>query len=98
MAKRDDAKGLPELIDGMIDGDERAMETFFRYVDVLEDKKLKKDGRHALVMVVSVVEMLLPQAARLAYAAASDREGSKAAHKIKYVSKKAGPKKKTAAT
>jgi hypothetical protein len=39
-------------------------------------KKLKKDGRHALMMVVSVVELLLPQAAKLPYAAASDREGS----------------------
>ena len=96
MAKRDDAKALPELIDGMIDGDKRAMESFFRYVDVLEDKKLKKDGRHALVMVVSVVEMLLPQAARWAYAAAaSDREGSRPARKKKYTSKKAGLKKKT---
>ena len=35
MAKRDDAKGLPELIGGMTDGDKRAMETFFQYVDVL---------------------------------------------------------------
>ena len=64
----------------------------------LEDKKLKKDGRHALVMVVSVVEMLLPHAARLAYAAASDREGSRPARKKKYASKKAGPKKSGAAT
>ena len=98
MAKRDDAEGLRELIGGMTDGDKRAMETFFQYVDVLEDKKLKKDGRHALMMVVSVVEMLLPHAARLAYAAASDREGSRPARKKKYASKKAGPKKKTAAT
>ena len=95
MAKRDDAKGLPELIAGMADGDKRAMETFFQYVDVLEEKKLKKDGRHALMMVISVVEMLLPQAARLAYAAASDREGSEPARKKKYASKKAGPKTKT---
>ena len=49
MAKRDDAEGLRELIGGMTDGDKRAMETFFQYVDVLEDKKLKKDGRHALI-------------------------------------------------
>ena len=93
MAKRDDAKGLPELIGGMTDGDKRAMETFFQYVHVLEDKKLKKDGRHALMMVISVVEMLLPQAARLAYAAASDREESKPARKKKFTSKKARPKK-----
>ena len=93
MAKRDDAKGPPELIGGMTDGDKRAMETSFQYVQVLEDKTLKKDGRHALMMVISVVEMLLPQAARLAYAAASDREESKPARKKKFTSKKARPKK-----
>ena len=41
----------------------------------LEDKKLKKDGRHALTMVVGVVRLLLPKPAQLAYAAASDRDG-----------------------
>jgi hypothetical protein len=77
MAKSDDAKQLPELIAGMVEGDKKAMETFFQYVDILEDKKLKKDGRHALMMIVSVVELLLPQPARFPYAAASDREGPK---------------------
>ena len=95
MAKTDDAKKLPELVAGMVKGDKQAMETFFQLVDVLEDKKLKKDGRHALMMVVSIVELLLPQAARFVYAAASDREGNKAEQEKKKVPKKPGSKKKS---
>jgi hypothetical protein len=95
MPKTDDAKKLPELVDGMVKGDKQAMETFFELIDVLEDKKLKKDGRHALMMVVSVVELLLPQAAKLPYAAASDREGSKPEQEKKKVPKKSGSKKKS---
>ena len=93
MAKTDDAKKLPELVAGMVKGDKQAMETFFELIDVLEDKKLKKDGRHALMMVVSVVELLLPQAARFDYAAASDREGSKPEKTKKKLPKKSGSKK-----
>jgi hypothetical protein len=55
---------------------------------------LKKDGRHALMMVVSVVELLLPQSARLPYAAVSDREGGKADSVKKKPMKKVGSKKK----
>jgi hypothetical protein len=95
MAKTEDAKKLPELVAGMVKGDKQAMETFFELIDVLEDKKLKKDGRHALMMVVSVVELLLPQAARLLYAAASDREGNKPEQENKKVPKKSGLKEKS---
>jgi hypothetical protein len=93
MAKTEDAKKLPELVAGMVKGDKQAMETFFELIDVLEDKKLKKDGRHALMMVVSVVELLLPQAARFVYTAASDREGNKPEREKKKVPKKSGSKK-----
>ena len=88
MAKGGDAKKLPKLVDAMANGDTKAMETFFEFVDVLENKKLKKDGRHALMMVVSIVELLLPEAARRAYAAAL----KKAVEKPKPEIKKEAPK------
>jgi hypothetical protein len=73
MAKIDDEE-INTIAQGMTNGDKEAMESFFRYVDVLDAKKLKKDGRHALMVIVSIVEMLLPKETRVAYAAASDRE------------------------
>ena len=77
MAKSKDVEKLTNLAGGMTAGDKRAMETFFEFIDALEDKKLKKDGRRTLTMVVGVVQLLLPKPALLAYAAASDRdEGS----------------------
>jgi hypothetical protein len=42
MAKTDDAKKLPELIVGMVNGDKQAMETFFELIDVLEDKSSRR--------------------------------------------------------
>ena len=87
MAKSKDVEKLTNLVGGMTTGDKRAMETFFEFIDALEDKKLKKDGRHALTMVVGVVRLLLPKPAQLAYAAASDRDGGseekKAAKKVR---------------
>jgi hypothetical protein len=92
MAKSKDVEKLTNLVGGMTTGDKRAMETFFEYIDALEDKKLKKDGRHALTMVVGVVRLLLPKPAQLAYAAASDRDGG---GQDKTVPKKVSSKKKT---
>ena len=66
----------------------------FEFIDALDDKKLKKDGRHALTMVVGVVQLLLPKPARLAYAAASDRDGG-SLEQDKKASQKARSKKKT---
>lgn len=57
MAKNDEAIKLAALAKGMMGGDKKAMETFFECVDILEDKKLKKDGRLALTMVVGVVQL-----------------------------------------
>ena len=74
MAKNDEPKKLAALAKGMMGGDKKAMETFFEYVDMLEDKKLKKDGRLALTMVVGVVRLLLPKPVQSAYSAASERE------------------------
>jgi hypothetical protein len=54
----------------------------------LKRKKLGKDGESALSVVVTVVELLLPIAARAAYAAASDRETKKRAPSRKPVAKK----------
>ena len=90
MAKSKDVERLVDLVGGMTAGDKRAMETFFEFIDALEDKKLKKDGRYALTMVVGVVQLLLPKTARLVYAAASDRDGGN-----EKASKKARSKKKT---
>ena len=92
MAKSKDVERLVDLVGGMTAGDKRAMETFFEFIDALEDKKLKKDGRHALTMVVGVVQLLLPKPARLVYAAASDKDGGSQDEKA---SKKARSKKKT---
>jgi hypothetical protein len=75
MAK--DAQRIQELVDGMKAGDQRAMDAFFTFIDGLKAKKLGKDGDSALTVIVSVVEVLLPIHARLAYAAASEREGKK---------------------
>ena len=94
MAESKDVEKLTNLAGGMSAGDERAMETFFEYIDALEDKKLKKDGRHALTMVVGVVQLLLPKPAQLVYAAASDREGG-SLEQDKKAPKKARSKKKT---
>ncbi len=85
MAK--EVERIRELVEGMKAGDKRAMEAFFTFVDGLRAKKLGKDGERALAVVVSVVELLLPMHARLAYAAASDRKDKKRAPR-KRVTKK----------
>ena len=72
MDKRD-ARRVQELVDGMSAGDPRAMEAFFTFVDGLLRGKLDRDGEDALMVVVSVVELLLPMHARLAFAAESER-------------------------
>jgi hypothetical protein len=72
MGKRD-ARRIQELVDGMIGGDPRAMEAFFTFVDGLVRRKLDRDGEDALMLVVSVVELLLPMQARLAFAAESEK-------------------------
>ena len=84
----DDAEKIRELVDGMMAGDKLAMEAFFTFIDGLKGKKLGKDGESALGVVVTVVELLLPMGARLAYAAASDRESKKEARSRKRVAKK----------
>jgi hypothetical protein len=83
-----DADRIRELVDGMMAGDKRAMNAFFTFIDGLQAKKLGKDGERALTVVVSVVELLLPMHARLAYAAASDRESKKRPRTRKSVAKK----------
>ena len=93
MAKNDEPKKLAALAKGMMGGDQKAMETFFEYVDMLEDKKLKKDGRFALTMVVGVVRLLLPKPVRSAYSAASEREQDGAEPEKKERTKRRRPKK-----
>jgi hypothetical protein len=68
-----DARRIHELVDGMSRGDPRAMEAFFTFVDGLLTKKLDRDGEDALMVVVSVVELLLPAHTRLAFAAESEK-------------------------
>ena len=86
MAEKE-AERIRELVDGMIAGDKLAMDAFCTFIDGLKAKKLGKDGERALAVVVSVVELLLPMHARLAYAAASDRKDKKRAPR-KRVTKK----------
>jgi hypothetical protein len=78
-----DAQRIQELVDGL-----KAMDAFFTFVDGLKAKKLGVDGENALTVIVSVVELLLPMHARLAYAAPSDGEGKKAAKPRKRSAKK----------
>src|ERR1700680_1187492 len=68
-----DARRIQELVDGMSGGDPRAMEAFFTFVDGLLRKKLDRDGEDALMVIVSVVELLLPIQARVAFAAESEK-------------------------
>ena len=83
-----DAKRIQELVAGMTGGDPRAMEAFFTFVDGLLRKKLDRDGEDALMVVVSVVELLLPMHGRLAFAAESEKGVKKAAQPRKPVAKK----------
>ena len=87
MAEKE-AQRIRELVDGMMAGDKLAMEAFFTFIDGLKAKTLGKEGESALGVVVSVVELLLPIAARAVYAAASDRENKKRAPSRKPVAKK----------
>ena len=68
-----DARRVQDLVDGMSSGDPRAMEAFFTFVDGLLRKKLNRDGEDALMVVVSVVELLLPMPARVVFAAESEK-------------------------
>lgn len=79
MDKRD-ARRIQELVDGMSAGDPRAIEASFTFVDGLLSKKLDRDGEDALMVVVSVVELLLPVHARSAFAAESEKGVKMAAH------------------
>jgi hypothetical protein len=83
-----DAKRIQELVAGMTGGDPRAMEAFFTFVDGLLQKKLDRDGEDALMVVVSVVELLLPIQARLAFAVESEKGVKKAAQPRKPAAKK----------
>jgi hypothetical protein len=85
---KNEAEKIRELVDGMSAGDERAMDAFFTFIDGLKGKNLGKDGESALTVIVSVVELLLPTHARLAYAAASDRKKKKPVRARKRVTKK----------
>jgi hypothetical protein len=87
MSKRD-ARRIQELVDGMSGGDPRAMEAFFTFVDGLLKKKLDRDGEDALMVVVSVVELLLPMHARSAFAAESEKGVKKPAQPRKRTPKK----------
>ena len=51
---------IPADPNSVTGGDPRAMEAFFTFVDGLLRKKLDRDGEDALMVVVSVVELLLP--------------------------------------
>jgi hypothetical protein len=84
-----DARRIQELVDGMSAGDPRAMEAFFTFVDGLLRKKLDTDGEDALMVVVSVVELLLPLQARSAFAAESEKGVKKPAHPRKHTARKA---------
>jgi hypothetical protein len=77
VAKKE-AERIRELVDGMMAGDRLAMEAFFTFIDGLKAKKLGKDGESALSVVVTVIELLLPVTARVAFAAASEREKKEA--------------------
>ena len=87
-----DAKRIQELVAGMTGGDPRAMEAFFTFVDGLLRKKLDRDGEDALMVVVSVVELLLPIQARLAFAAESEKGVKKPAQPRKRTAKKKAQK------
>ena len=89
VAKKE-AQRIRELVDGMMAGDRLAMEAFFTFIDGLKRKKLEKDGESALSVVVTVIELLLPVTARVAFAAASEREKKKQARPRKRVAKKRG--------
>ena len=87
-----DARRIQELVDGMSAGDPRAMEAFFTFVDGLLRKKLERDGEDALMVIVSVVELLLPIQARLAFAAESEKGVKKPAQVPKRTAKKKADK------
>src|ERR1700674_765704 len=84
------ARRIQELVDGMSGGDPRAMEAFFTFVDGLLRKKLERDGEDALMVIVSVVELLLPMRARLAFAAESEKGVRKPSEPRKRTAKKKG--------
>ena len=74
-----DVRRIQELVDGMSGGDPHAMEAFFSFVDGLLRKKLGRDGQDALMVLVSVVELLLPPHARRAFTTEAEKGAKKPA-------------------
>ena len=85
------AERIRQLVDGMRAGDALAMEAFFTFIDGLKAKKLGKDGEVALTVVASVVELLLPTEARLAYSVAAETKNKKVARSRNAVVRKKRP-------